>query len=163
MLIFFFFFKLKINNLNIWNSIRIVTFWGGRNEKLEEKKAQTVIIDGDTGKLTNKALVHFSTPVVYKLLIIKRGLIFHSKVFVVTSGLTLSPYSIFSNMWRLLWTIACSSSWFFSAHLLIWARWDRTLGSNSWWFCGRLSNWSSARLTRSWTWTLAKLDQTQLQ
>lgn len=74
------------------------------------------------------------------------------------SSLTLSPYLMFSNMWRLLWTMACSNSWFWSAQWLIRVRLDKTSGSKFWWCCGRLRNWRSARLTCSWTWTLTRRD-----
>lgn len=79
------------------------------------------------------------------------------------SSLTLSPYSMFSNMWRLLWMMACSTSWLWSAHWLIWARLDKTLGSIFWCRCGRLRNWRSARLTCSSTWTLTRGDTSQFK
>lgn len=68
--------------------------------------------------------------------------------------LTLSPYLVFSNMWRLLWTMACISSWFWSAHSLIRVRLDKISGSKFWWCFGMLRNWRSARLIWSWTWIL---------
>lgn len=73
------------------------------------------------------------------------------------SGLTLSPYPMFSNISRQLWMMACNTSWLCSAHWLIWARWDGTPGSMFWWCWDRLRNWRSARLTCSWTWTLMEV------
>lgn len=62
-------------------------------------------------------------------------------------------------MWKLLWTMACNTSWLWSAHCLIRFRLGNILGSRFWWRFGRLRNWRSARLTCSWTWILTRRDK----